>query len=116
MSLTAQAFSSTLGGWSESVLVVVVVLFALSTMISYSYYGKKCFGYLFGARRAEIYSWLYLLGLFVGAIWSAQMVINVVDSAFALMALPNMIATLVLAPKVVSATRDYLARRRGLQP
>ena len=52
VSLTARAFGAILGGWSESVLVLVVVMFALSTMISYSYYGKKCFAYLFGARRA----------------------------------------------------------------
>ncbi len=111
VSLTANAFGQTLGGWAEWVLLVVVVLFALSTMISYSYYGKKCFGYLFGAERAEVYGYIYLAGLFLGGIWTANMVINLIDTAFALMAFPNMIATLLLAPKVMAATKDYLARR-----
>jgi AGCS family alanine or glycine:cation symporter len=113
VSLTAQALSSTLGGWAAHALVVVVTLFAVSTMIGYSYYGKKCFAYLFGAQRAEVYSFLYLGGLFLGSVWTAAMVINLVDTAFAMMAIPNMIATLILAPKVVEATRDYVARMRG---
>jgi alanine or glycine:cation symporter, AGCS family len=113
VSLTAQALSSSLGGWAQHVLVVVITLFAVSTMIGYSYYGKKCFAYLFGAERAEVYNYLYLGGLFTGSVWTAAMVINLIDVTFALMALPNMIATLILAPRVMEATRDYLARMRG---
>ncbi|HVS65209.1 MAG TPA: alanine/glycine:cation symporter family protein [Thermoanaerobaculia bacterium] len=113
VSLTSEALESTLGAWAPHVLVVVVTLFAVSTMISYSYYGKKCFAYLFGADRAEIYSYLYLGGLFLGSVWTASMVINLIDTTFAMMAIPNMVATLLLAPKVVEATRDYLARMRG---
>ncbi|REJ83410.1 MAG: alanine:cation symporter family protein [Acidobacteria bacterium] len=114
VSLTAQAFAETLGPWAQYALILIVLMFALSTMISYSYYGKKCFGYLFGARRANLYTWFYLVGLFLGGVWSAALVINVIDTAFALMAFPNMIATLILAPKVIAATRDYFERaRRG---
>lgn len=113
VSLTARALASTLGAWAPHVLVVVVTLFAVSTMISYSYYGTKCFGYLFGARHAGIYVYLYLAGLFVGSVWTASMVINLIDTTFAMMAVPNMIATLILAPKVVEATKDYLARMHG---
>jgi AGCS family alanine or glycine:cation symporter len=110
VSLAARAFGTSLGPWAQSVLVVVVVAFAITTMMGYSYYGKKCFAYLFGARRARGYLYFYLAGLFVGSLWSATMVVNLVDSAFAMMAWPNMIATLMLAPKVMVATRDYLAR------
>ncbi|HVS14083.1 MAG TPA: amino acid carrier protein [Thermoanaerobaculia bacterium] len=113
VSLTAHAFSSSLGAWADDLLVVVVVLFAVSTMISYSYYGKKCYAYLFGAERAEAYNYLYLIGLFTGSVWTAAMVINLIDVTFAMMAVPNMIATLILAPKVMEATKDYLARMRG---
>ncbi|MEE2840656.1 MAG: sodium:alanine symporter family protein [Acidobacteriota bacterium] len=110
VSLTSQAFEATLGDWGKLILVVVVLLFGLSTMFGYSYYGKKCFSYLFGVEYARIYDVFYLIMLFVGAVWSANMVINLVDTAFALMALPNMIAALVLAPRVMTAARDYLAR------
>jgi len=112
VSLTSQAFEATLGDWGKLILVVVVLLFGLSTMFGYSYYGKKCFSYLFGVEHARIYDVFYLIMLFVGAVWSANMVINLVDTAFALMALPNMIAALMLAPRVMTAARDYFARYR----
>jgi AGCS family alanine or glycine:cation symporter len=113
VSLTSQAFEATMGDWGKLLLVAVVLLFGLSTMFGYSYYGKKCFIYLFGAERGRIYDLFYLVMLFVGAVWSASTVVNLVDTAFALMALPNMIATLLLAPRVLAATRDYFARYRG---
>jgi AGCS family alanine or glycine:cation symporter len=111
VSLTAEAVESYLGPAGRFVLVIVVLLFGISTMIGYSYYGKKCFSYLFGARRANWYTWIYLFGLFVGGVWSAQAVINLIDTCFAMMALPNMIATLILAPHVLRATRSYFERR-----
>ena len=110
VSLTAAAFEQALGPWAAYLLVVVVALFAVSTMVSYSYYGRKCFAYLFGARRAAAYTWLYLIGLFVGGIWSASLVIDTIDTTFAMMAIPNMIATLLLAPKVMTAAKDYFRR------
>ena len=48
--------------------------------------------------------------LFMGAIWSPSMVVNIIDTSFAMMTLPNMIATLILAPRVMRATKDYFAR------
>ncbi|MDA2933299.1 alanine:cation symporter family protein [Acidobacteria bacterium AH-259-D05] len=111
-SLTAQAFEATMGDWGKLALVVIVMLFGVSTMFGYSYYGKKCFSYLFGAERGKIYDFFYLVMLFVGAVWSATMVVDFLDTAFALMALPNMITALVLAPKVMKATREYFSRHR----
>lgn len=113
VSLTADAVESALGAPGRILLVLIVMMFAISTMVSYSYYGKRCFGYLFGAKRDGLYTWLYLLGIFVGAWWSASMVINLVDTALALMAVPNLIATLLLAPKVKAAAVDYFERLRA---
>jgi AGCS family alanine or glycine:cation symporter len=95
-------------------LVIIVICFGASTMFGYSYYGKKCFTYLFGAENARVYDFIYLSSLYVGAIWTASLVVNVIDTAYALMTVPNMLATLILAPKVMSATRDYLARSRSI--
>lgn len=111
IALTAGAFELALGGFGRFLLILVAALFALSTMFGYSYYGRKCFGYLFGSQRTKIYDYLYLLMIFVGAIWSAEAVVNLIDSAFALMAIPTMISTLLLAPKVVRATREYFSRQ-----
>ena len=112
VSLTSQAFEASMGDWGKLILVVVVLLFGITTMFGYSYYGKKCFSYLFGAEWGRIYDVFYLIMLFMGAVWSASMVVNLVDTAFALMALPNMIAALMLAPRVMAAARDYFARYR----
>lgn len=109
-SLTIQAFEIAMGDFGKAGLTVVVLLFGLSTMIGYSYYGRKCFSYLFGAERGGIYTAFYVVMLFLGSIWSVDMVVNLLDTAFAMMAVPNMIATLILAPRVVAATRDYFTR------
>ena len=112
VSLTTQAFEAAMGDFGKVALVVIVLLFGISTMFGYSYYGKKSFSYLFGAENSRIYELFYLAMLFVGAVWSAGMVVNLVDTAFAMMALPNMLAVLLLAPKVMEATRDYFFRHR----
>ncbi|MFQ5738559.1 MAG: alanine/glycine:cation symporter family protein [Acidobacteriota bacterium] len=111
-SLTVESFESAMGPIGTLALVVVVVLFAFSTMFGYSYYGKKCFSYLFGAERGRLYEIFYLGMLLVGAVWKVDMVINLLDTSFAMMALPNMIATLLLAPKVMVAARGYFSRYR----
>ena len=112
VSLTTQAFEAVMGDFGKFALVVTVLLFGISTMFGYSYYGKKCFSHLFGAEHGRIYEFFYLIMLFVGAIWSAAVVVNLLDAAFALMALPNMVATLLLAPKVMAVTKEYLSRYR----
>ena len=112
VSLTTQAFETAMGDFGEVILVVIVLLFGISTMFSYSYYGKKSFSYLFGPQNSRIYEVFYLVMLFVGAVWSASMVVNLIDTTFALMAFPNMLAVLLLAPKVMEATRDYFSRYR----
>jgi alanine or glycine:cation symporter, AGCS family len=111
--LTAAAFENSLGMPGKVGLMIIVVLFGMTTMFGYSYYGKKCFSYLFGAEQSRIYDIVYLMTLFAGAVWSANMVVNLLDSAFALMAIPNIIATLFLAKKVMDATQDYYKRQFG---
>ncbi|MEE2775987.1 MAG: alanine/glycine:cation symporter family protein [Acidobacteriota bacterium] len=110
VSLTSRAFSSVMGSAGPIMLTFVVVLFGASTMVGYSYYGRKCFIYLFGAEHGRWYEFFYLGGIFVGALWSRQAAINLLDIMFVMMALPNMIATLLLSPRVVAETRRYFRR------
>jgi AGCS family alanine or glycine:cation symporter len=110
IALTAQAFETSLGFPGRVALMIMAALFAVTTMFGYSYYGKKCFSYLFGAHRARLYDWFYLVMILAGALWTADVVVNLVDTAFAMMALPNMVVTLVLAPKVMVAAKAYFAR------
>ena len=95
--------------------VIVALLFGCSTMIGYSYYGRKCFAYLAGAKNARLYDIFYLGTIYLGAIWSVSTVINLIDISFAMMAWPNMIATLLLAPKVMEAARRYFRDQKLLE-
>ncbi len=114
VTLTVQVFAGALGPTGKVLLVVAAMLFGFTTMMSYTYYGRKCFAYLFGAERARIYDIFYLATLFIGAVWTVGGVINLIDTAYAFMALPNMIATLILAPRVMTAARDYFSRQKLL--
>ena len=108
--LTAQAFESGLGPVGTWIITIATALFAISTMFGYSYYGRKCFTYLVGRRWGYRYNYVYILTLGFAAIVDTGVVINILDIGFALMAWPNMIAVLILAPRVMQAVREYFAR------
>jgi AGCS family alanine or glycine:cation symporter len=110
--MTLLAFETALGPIGKYGLLLVVSLFGATTMFGYSYYGRKCFSYLFGASKVRIYDAFYLFMLFIGAVWAADVVVNLLDTSFALMAFPNMLATLILAPRVIKETRAYFARMK----
>ncbi len=105
--LTVQAFESAMGGLGQLLIAVSVVLFAVSTMVGYSYYGRKCFSYLVGWQRGLLYNYFYCAMILVGALWSTESVVNLLDTGFALMAVPTMTATLLLSPRVMEAARIY---------
>ena len=108
--MTATAFDSAMPGFGALLLLVVFTLFALSTMVSYAYYSQKCARYIFGKRHGGKFLYIYLALLPCGAVWHPTTTINIIDTAFALMVVPNLIATVVLAPKVLAAARDYFQR------
>lgn len=110
VALTSEVFEAAMGGFGRVLITVAVTLFAISTMVGYSYYGKKCFAYLSGGRGGIFYDCFYIATIVLGAVWSIDTVINVLDTAFALMAFPNMIAALLLAPRVNAALKDYFKR------
>ncbi len=91
-------------------MTMVIVLFSVSTMISYSYYSLKCSRYLFGYKFGSRYVYVYIASMFFGAIWSQDIVLNLLDTMFATMAIPTLIGALLLSPKVVKATREYFGR------
>jgi AGCS family alanine or glycine:cation symporter len=113
--LTLNAFESALPGIGKYLLMSAVLIFALSTMFTYSYYGHKCFNYLFGAKRADFYNYFYLITIVAGAVASLEVVISLVDGMYAIMAIPTMISTIYLAPKVKAAYKDYFERMDALK-
>ena len=108
--MTALAFEQAMPKIGGFLLTCMVLLFALSTMISYSYYSTKCSRYLFGERIGGAYLYVYLGLIPLAAIWSQATMVNVVDTAFALMAIPTLTGSLLLSRHVLAAFRDYCER------
>lgn len=111
--LTLSAFEMALPGFGKYLLMMAVLVFALSTMFTYSYYGHKCFNYLFGSKKADYYNYFYLVTIVAGAVASLEVVVSFIDGMYAIMAIPTMISTIYLAPKVKAATKDYFERMKG---
>ena len=104
VSMTVAAFENQLGVFGKALIMIAVVTFSLSTMFGYSYYGRKCTSYLFGTKWKQAYNLFYVSMIIVASTISIDIAINFMDSAFALMVIPTMIATILLAPKAVSYT------------
>ncbi len=111
--LTKMAFEASMPRLGPPLLTLIIVLFSVSTMMSYSYYSQKCAKYALGETWGARYELVYLVSIFFGAIWTQDMVLNMLDTAFAMMAIPTVLSTLLLSPKVVAATREYFARHGG---
>jgi AGCS family alanine or glycine:cation symporter len=112
ITMTADAFERAMPGVGAYLLTICVAVFSISTMLSFPYYGTKCFSFVFGARHTSIYKWFYLLTIPVGATATLGTVVGIFDGAYALMAFPTMISALLLSPHVVRASKDYFARLR----
>ena len=92
------------------VVFVCAVCFAVTTILTYSFYGSQCASFLFGAHRKRHYRWVYLAFIVVASVVTLEAAISLIDGAFALMAIPTMLSALILAPKVKSAASVYFAR------
>lgn len=97
------------------VLAVAVYLFAYSTLVSWGYYGTQAWGYLFGRSRFSIgfYKVFYCAILPLGSVLELGKVVDLVDSLFFLMAVPNILGLYILAGDVRAEMRGYLARIAG---
>lgn len=107
--LTAQAFGSVIS-WFPIILSIAVVLFAYSTMIAWSYYGERCWTYLFGEKSSMIYRILFVVFVVVGSVTSATNILDFSDLLLLSMAFPNFIALYVLSGKVRAALDEYLVK------
>lgn len=110
VSLTASAFGAAMPGFGKYLLLVCVAVFSISSLFSYSYYGTKCMSFLIGAHRKHYYNYFYILSIILGATTSLSAMINLIDGVFALMAIPTMLSTIILAPKVVKELGAYRQR------
>jgi AGCS family alanine or glycine:cation symporter len=111
--LTTRAFSTGLpGAWGGSIVAMALVMFAFSTLLGWSYYGEKALEYLVGSTRfVRYYRVAWVAATFVGAVTSLEVVWNIADVFNGAMAIPNLIALVLLSGVVVSETRDYMGKR-----
>ncbi|MDB2606877.1 alanine:cation symporter family protein [Zobellia sp.] len=111
--MTLSAFETTLFGYGDVLLMVIVTAFAMSTLFTYSYYGVKCLSFLTNAKIGKFYNWYFVIMIVFAAVASLELVKNLIDLSYALMVIPNMIAVLLLAPKVNKEAKKYFQRLRG---
>ena len=110
VTLTAAAFNQSMPGIGKYLLLLCAFFFSITSLFSYSYYGSKALGFLIGVERSKWYNYFYLITIIFGAIVSMDLVINIIDIAYALMAIPTMVSGIILAPKVMKEAKSYFAR------
>jgi len=110
ITLTAQAFDSAIPFFGKYILITCVIFFSMSTMFAFPYYGVKCLGFVAGTKYQNIYNYLFVAIILVGAVSNLRVIIGLIDIAFALMAFPTVISTILLSPHVKRASKDYFAR------
>lgn len=100
------------------ILTVVVMLFALSTIISWAYYGQKCWNFLFGEgfKRSLTFNIIYLVVIVIGSELNVKSVINIVDAMMISTSVPNIIALYILAPEIREELRLYCQKMKLKTP
>jgi len=106
-SLSAAAFESALPGIGGYLLAIALLIFTFTTILGWSYYGEKCWIYIAGRKTVLPFRILWVLAVFGGAVFQLDFVWLLADTLNALMAIPNLIALLLLCPVVLKLTKDY---------
>ena len=106
--LTSAAFQSAIS-FFPYILAFIIILFAISTIISWSYYGQKAWGYIFGEgfKRTKLYQILFCLCVVIGSSMNIQSVINFTDATLLAMAVPNLIVIFILLGEIKDDLIEY---------
>ena len=109
--LVAKAFGTTLGRPGEWFVVLVITLFAFTTVMGWSYYGAKVTEYLLGVAFGKIYRIIFIGLIVFGAVMESNLAWDISDTFNGLMMIPNLIGIIVQTPLIVRLTRNYVERR-----
>lgn len=111
--LISAAFGTVLGDKLGALIVAVsITLFALSTLLTWSLYGTRCFEYLFGTKAGRIYQVVFVVVVVIGATMKVGLVWDIADMLNGFMAIPNLIALLALSPVVIRLTREHFKDKK----
>ena len=105
--LTSAAFASALPGIGNYVVAIALSIFAFTTILGWSFYSEKCIQYLFGVKAIVPFRVLWILAVPIGATSSLEFIWLLADTLNAMMAIPNLIALLLLSPVVFKLTKEY---------
>lgn len=109
--LTQSAFATVFGNIGVLVLTLCLVLFAFTTILGWSYYGERCFEFLFGVKHINIYRSTFIIMVALGGFLELDLIWTIADIVNGLMAIPNLIALLALSPIIIAETRNYFKRK-----
>lgn len=104
--LTSNAFATAIPG-GNYLVAIALTIFAFTTILGWSFYGEKCVQYFFGVKAIKPFRILWILVVPIGAVSSLEFIWLLADTMNALMALPNLIALVLLSPVVFKLTREY---------
>ncbi|MDR7089191.1 alanine/glycine:cation symporter family protein [Cellvibrio fibrivorans] len=110
--LSTAAFESALPGIGGYLVAIALLIFTFTTILGWSYYGEKCWIYLAGRKTVLPFRILWVLAVFGGAVFQLDFVWLLADTLNALMALPNLVALLLLSPVVLRLTKDYFDKNK----
>lgn len=108
--LTQAAFSSLFGTPGALALTFCLVLFAFTTILGWSYYGERCFEFLFGTKFIKLYRLIFVIMVALGGFLKLELIWIIADIVNGLMALPNLVALLALSPIIIKETKHYFAK------
>ena len=109
--LTQAAFSTVFGSVGSIALTLCLVLFAFTTILGWSYYGERCFEFLFGTKGIWLYRSIFILMVAAGGFLKLDLIWIIADIVNGLMALPNLIALLALSPVIFRETKKYFDKQ-----
>ncbi|MBT8118167.1 MAG: sodium:alanine symporter family protein [Gammaproteobacteria bacterium] len=110
-SLSSAAFETSLPGYGSFIVTFGLSVFAFTTILGWSFYSEKCVEYLFGEEAIKSFRWLWIFAVPVGATANLDFMWLVADTLNALMALPNLVALILLSPVVFQLTREHVINR-----
>ncbi|WP_064607493.1 alanine/glycine:cation symporter family protein [Photobacterium sp. J15] len=111
--LTSAAFASVLPGLGNYVVAIALSIFAFTTVLGWSFYSEKCIQYLFGVKAIIPFRVLWIIAVPIGATSSLEFIWLLADTLNAMMAIPNLIALVLLSPVVFKLTSEYFAQQKN---
>ena len=109
--LVSMAFGNAFGWFGQALVAIAMLLFAFTTVLSWSQYGSKAVEYLFGMTAVKIYKVIFVLMIVSGAVMQSSLAWDISDTFNGLMMIPNLIGVLFMIPLVVKITNNYIDRK-----